>query len=81
MLDQVLETATAAVSLSRAANARLPLCRAMITQAEASLLMRREAARDDAEETLRAAEDLLKVTGAELYRPLLDRAHALLTTG
>ena len=78
LLDQALATAAEAMSLSRAGSARLPLCRATIIHAEASFLTRREAAREDATEMLRAAQRLLEATGAELYRPLLVRAQTLL---
>lgn len=79
MYRQAHLTAIEGATMARSRNTRLALCKAIIVQAEASLLVENTPfQRAQAGRALEQAERLLEKTGARLYRPLLESAQSLL---
>lgn len=73
-----LEAARETIALARKRSARLPECRAAITTAAALIADGAETKAREAEAWLARAEDLIRVTGAKIYAPLLARERARL---
>jgi class 3 adenylate cyclase/tetratricopeptide (TPR) repeat protein len=74
-----IQTAEEAIAMSQSRSARLPQCRAMITLAGALTTINEIEAHDRAAELFDQAEQLIDVTGAGIYRPLLDKARGRCT--
>ena len=66
-------SAEEAIGLAQARSSRLPECRASITYGAALLALGGKWAARDAEIWFRRAEDLIGITGAKTYEPLLAR--------
>jgi len=73
-----LEAAQETIALARMRSARLPECRAAITTAAALIADGSGTRRHEAATWLARAEDLIRVTGAKIYAPLLARERARL---
>jgi adenylate cyclase len=69
-------TAKEAIELAQRRCTRLPECRATITYAAALLAEHGGTRLEEAESLFRRAEDLIRITGAEIYQPLLTRERA-----
>jgi tetratricopeptide (TPR) repeat protein len=74
-----LATAEEAIDLARRRRLRLAECRAVISRGAALLAQRDATMIEDAQHSFREAEDLIRVTGAAIYKPLLARARANVT--
>ena len=71
---RAIEIAKEAIRIAQQRNARLPECRASITFGEALIAESGVSAVDEAEALFGRAEELIRVTGACIYEPLLARA-------
>ncbi|MGY8683226.1 adenylate/guanylate cyclase domain-containing protein [Bradyrhizobium sp. UFLA05-153] len=71
---RAIEIAKEAIRIAQQRNARLPECRASITFGEALIAESGFSAIDEAEALFGRAEELIRVTGACIYEPLLARA-------
>ena len=69
-------TAKEAIELAQRRCTRLPQCRASITFGAALLAEHGSTRLEEAESLFRRAEDLIRITGAEIYQPLLTRERA-----
>nr|WP_201833479.1 adenylate/guanylate cyclase domain-containing protein [Microvirga zambiensis] len=72
--DDALSTAERTIGLSRDRSARLPECRALIVAGNALVKKDRSTRRDEAEHYFRAAEDLMRQTGALILAPHVSTA-------
>jgi tetratricopeptide (TPR) repeat protein len=75
-----LATAEEAVDLARRRRLRLAECRAAISRGAALLARPNLAAIEEAQRSFHDAEELIRVTGASIYEPLLARARAKIAT-
>jgi adenylate cyclase len=73
-LDLAIGTAQEAILIALGRSARLPQCRASITLASALNATNEIEARNQAAELLDRAEQLIHVSGANIYLPLLEEA-------
>jgi class 3 adenylate cyclase/tetratricopeptide (TPR) repeat protein len=71
---RAIEIAKEAIRIAQQRNARLPECRASITCGEALIAESGVSAVDEAKALFARAEELIRVTGACIYEPLLARA-------
>ena len=82
---RAMDFAKEAIKLAQHRNARLPECRASITYGAALIAEGGVGPIDEAEAMFGHAEELIRVTGAGIYQPLLaqarERARLLLTCG
>jgi class 3 adenylate cyclase/tetratricopeptide (TPR) repeat protein len=74
-----IETAEKAIDISQVRSARLPQCRASLTLANALLLSTDVKMPNRTVDLLDSAEELIRITGAEIYRPMLEevRGHCV----
>ncbi len=79
--DLAIETARRTVDLARQRNARLPESRALIIHALAMAGRSGPSASEEAGILLGQAEELIRLTGADIYAPLLTRARMMLSEG
>src|SRR5579871_280073 len=73
-VGRAIDIAKEAIRSAQHRSARLPECRASITCAEALIAERGASAVDEARALLGRAEELIRITGACIYEPLLARA-------
>jgi tetratricopeptide (TPR) repeat protein len=71
--DAAVAAAREAIGLARTRSSRLPECRASITQGAALAALGGRTAALEAETWLARAQELIGVTGAKIYEPLLAR--------
>lgn len=69
--ERAAAIAAEAIELARRRSTRLAECRAAIIRAAALLAQRGSTSRDEALRLFRLAEQLIEVTGARIYEPLL----------
>jgi class 3 adenylate cyclase/tetratricopeptide (TPR) repeat protein len=74
--DLAIKTAQEAIVISQGRSARLPQCRASITLARALIATDDPETRNQAAELLDQAEQLIHVSGANIYMRLLEEARA-----
>ncbi len=80
-ITDAIEKAREAIAVSQDRSARLPQCRASITLATALVLTNNSEALDEAVELLGHAEELVRLTGADIYLPLLEEARGKFPLG
>jgi len=72
--QMAIETAQKAATISQDRSSRLPQCRASITLASALVADNQNEARDRVAELLHRAEELIRISGANIYVRLLEEA-------
>jgi adenylate cyclase len=78
--DAAIAFASDAIDVATRRSARLPHCRSLIIYGAAMLAKCNVDRSQDAEDSFQKAENLIAVSGARIYEPLLLRARARMST-